>query len=200
MEGRVFENFRKKSKIFKIPKSRKSLPKVSKRVLNNIFWGKFFEKLLPSFPWRVESSKFWEQSKKSQKSKYAQSFSQKCPNVFWTCFGAIFSKIFCPAFHGRSSLRKISKKPKNFKVPKLPKRVPKSIQTRFERVLAQTFRKTFAQFPMEGRVFQNFRKKTKNFQSSKKAENRYQKCPNVFWTCFGAIFSKKYFCPVFHGG
>ena len=84
---------------------------------------------------------------------------------------------------------------KNFKNPEMPEIVPKSIQTSSERVLGQFFRKNFAQFSMEGRVFENSQKKTKNFQSSKKAENRYQKCPNVFWTCFGANFSKKKIYP-----
>ena len=153
MEGRVFGNFQKNSKKFQNSnqKRTKPFPKESKSVLN-MFWGKFFEKFLPSFPWKVESSK-------------------------------IFKKI-----------------KKKFKIPKRPKIVPKSIQTSSERVLGQIFRKTFAQFSMEGRVFENFQKKTKNFQSSKKAENRYQKCPNVFWTCFGANFSQNIFCPVFHGG
>ena len=133
MEARVFETFQKKSKNFQNSnqKRTKPFPKESKSVLN-MFWGKFFEKFLPSFPWKVESSK-------------------------------IFKKI-----------------KKKFKIPKRPKIVPKSIQTSSERVLRQFFRKTFAQFSMEGRVFENFQKKTKNFQSSKKAENRYQKCPNVF--------------------
>ena len=45
------------------------------------------------------------------------------------------------------------KKLKIFKVPKKPKIVTKSIQTCFERILGQIFRKTFAQFSMEGRVF-----------------------------------------------
>ena len=53
-----------------------------------------------------------------------------------TCFehvlGKIFRKKFCPVFHGRSSLRKFSKKnQKSFKFPKMPKIVPKSIQTCF---------------------------------------------------------------------
>ena len=57
----------------------------------------------------------------------------------------------------------------------MPKIVPQSVQMCFEHALGRFFRKNFAQFSMEGRVFENFRKKTKNFQSSKKAENRYQK-------------------------
>ena len=57
MEGRVFEMLLKKLKKFKIPKTPKIVPKLSKSVLN-MFWGNFFEKIfLPSVPWRVESSK-----------------------------------------------------------------------------------------------------------------------------------------------
>ena len=41
---------------------------------------------------------------------------------------------------------------------------------------------------MEGRVFEKLQKKSKKFQNSKSAQSRFQKCPNVFWTCFGAIF------------
>ena len=59
-------------------------------------------------------------------------------------------------------LSKIFKKnQKSFKVSKMPKIVPKSIQTCFERVLGQTFRKIFAQFSMEGRVFENYQKNQK---------------------------------------
>ena len=38
---------------------------------------------------------------------------------------------------------------------------------------------------MGGRVSANFQKK---IQNHKKAQNRFQKCPHVFWTCFGTIF------------
>ena len=41
---------------------------------------------------------------------------------------------------------------------------------------------------MDGRVSENFQKIQKNFQNSKIDQNRFQKCPNVFWTCFEAIF------------
>ena len=87
MEGRVFEMFSKNQKVFKIPKSPKSFSKMSKRVLN-MFCGNFFEEVfLPSVPWRVESSKCFQKTKK------------------------------------------------NFKNPKMPKIVPKSVQTCFEHVL-----------------------------------------------------------------
>ena len=85
--------------------------KVSKRVLN-MFWGKFFEKFLPSFPWNVESSKIFEKNY-FQNSKNAQKCSQKYPNVF---YGDFFEKNLCPVFHGGSNLRKFSKKSRKFQI------------------------------------------------------------------------------------
>ena len=84
MECRVFETFQKKSKNFQNSnqKRTKPFPKESKSVLNK-FWGKFFEKFLPSFPWGVESSKiFKKKTKNFQSSKKAENRYQKCPNVF----------------------------------------------------------------------------------------------------------------------
>ena len=103
MECRVFENFQKNisSKFQKCPKV---FPKVSKRVLN-MFWGKLFEKFLPSFPWNVESSKIFKKIY-LQNSKNAQKCSQKYPNLFQ---GDFFKKNLCPVFHGGSSFRKFSK-------------------------------------------------------------------------------------------
>ena len=101
---------------------------------------------------------------------------------------------------------KFQKNQKIFKTPKMSKIVPKRIQTCFERVLGQTFRKNFAQFSMEGRVFENFSKKNqKVFKISKTF--KITKCPkslpkvskrvlNLFWgKCF-----KNLFCAVFDGG
>ena len=107
VEGRVFENFQKKmfSKFQKCPKV---FPKVSKRVLN-MFWGKLFEKFLPSFPWKVESSKIFKKIKKFAKfQKCPKSFPKVCKrvlNFFWVKF---FEKFFCPVFRGGSSFRKFS--------------------------------------------------------------------------------------------
>ena len=70
------------------------------------------------------------------------------------------------------------KNQKSFKFPKMHKIVPKSIQTCFEHVLGQTFRKNFAQCSVEGRVFEIFQKKY--LQNSKNAQNSCQKYPNVF--------------------
>ena len=73
---------------------------------------------------------------------------------------------------------------KYFEIPKKPKSVPKSIQTGFEHVLGQSFRKIFAQFSTAGRtagrIVENFQKNQKKFQNSKNAQNGSQKNPNVF--------------------
>ena len=53
-----------------------------------------------------------------------------------------------------SSLRQFSKK-NIFKIPKLPKSVPKGIQTCFRVIFSNKF---YAQCSMEGRVFENFPK------------------------------------------
>ena len=63
----------------------------------------------------------------------------------------------------------------------MPKIVPKSIQTWFEQVLGQIFRKIFDQFSMECRVFKTFQKKSKNFQKShQKRTKPFQKNLKVF--------------------
>ena len=242
MEGRVFENFQKKTKNFQNSNQKRTKPfsKESKSVLN-IFWGNFFKKFLPSFPWSVESSKHFKKNQKIFKNhtKNAQNRSKRIQKCFEHFFGAIFLKIFCPAFHGKSSLRKISKKAKSFqssknaqnrsqkhpdvfgtcfgakfskiflpsvpwmvesskifkkikeisKFQKMPKIVPKSIQTCFEQVLGQIFRKIFAQFSMECRVFETFQKKSKNFQNSNQKRTKpfpkeSKSVLNMFWGNF----------------
>ena len=120
--------------------------------------------------------------------KFSNFFSriQKCPkvfskvskrvlNMFW---GKFFEKNFCPVFLGGSSFRKFSTKFFFFKIPKMPKSVPKSLQTSFEHVLGQTFRKNFAQFSMECRVFENFQKHI---------SSKLQKCPKVFPKVFKRV-------------
>ena len=77
-----------------------------------------------------------------------------------------------------------------FKTPKMPKIVPKSLQTCFELFLVQTFRKFFAQFSMECRVFKNFQKKN-IFKIPKIPKS----VPKSIQTCFRVIFSKKKFMP-----
>ena len=134
MEGRVFENFQKKnSQNSKMPKIvPKSIQTCFELVLGQIFRIIF----LPSVPWRVEFSKIFKFffSKFQKRPKSFPKESKRVLIVIWT----IFSKNFCPVFHGRSSLRKFSKK-NIFKIPKRPKSVLKSIQTCFEHVLGKNF-------------------------------------------------------------
>ena len=188
MEGRV-------SKIFKIffskfQKCPKSFPKVSKRVLN-VFWGKLFENFLPSFPWKVESSKIFKKIKKvSNFLKCTKSFpkvSKRVLNKFW---GKLFEK-FLPSVPWRVEFSKIFKK-NIFQIPKMPKIVAKSIQTCFERALGQTFRKIFAQFSMEGRVFENFQRNQKICKIPKMPKIVPKNIQTCFERVLGQTFRKNY--------
>ena len=139
--------------------------------------GQFFRKVFAQFS--MEGQVF-ENFQKYQKRFKFPKMPKIVPKSIQTCFGRVWGKLsenFCPVFHGMSSLQKFSKK-NIFKVPKMPKIVPESIQTCFERVLGQIFRKIFAQFSVECRVFENFQKFF--FQNSKNAQKCSQKNPNVF--------------------
>ena len=117
MEFRVFETFQKKSKNFQNSnqKRTKPFPKESKSVLN-MFWGNFFEKFLPSFPWGVESSKIF---KKKQRIFKVPKKPKIVTKSVQTCFELVLGQIYpkknvIPVFLGGSSLRKFSKKSKKF--------------------------------------------------------------------------------------
>ena len=84
------------------------------------------------------------------------------------------------------SAENFKKNQKSFKVPKMPKIVAKSIQTCFEHVLGQTFRKTFAQFSVEGRVFENFQKNQKICKIPKMPKI----VPKSIQTCFELVLSQ----------
>ena len=71
----------------------------------------------------------------------------------------------------------------------MPKIVPKSIQTCFERVLGQTFRKIFAQFSTAGLVLESFQKNQKTFKIPKTPKI----VPKRIQTCFRVVFSKKFY-------
>ena len=94
------------------------------------------------------------------------------PKRIQTCFSVIFSKKFNAQCSKEGRVfQNFQKNQKIFKIPKMPKIVPKSMQTGFEHVLGQTFRKIFAQFSMDCRVYENFQKKM---------FSKFQKCPKVF--------------------
>ena len=186
-------NFEKSRNILKITNKPKIDPKIVQmcfeHVLGRYFW-KFFAQL--SMEGRVFEK--FKKIKKFQSSKIAQKSSQKYPNAFWTCFGAIFSKKFLPSFPWRVESSKITKKkPRIFKVPKKTKIVTKSVQTCFEHVSGQIFpKKIFAQCSMKARDFETFQKNQKKFKIPKKAKivpKRIQTCFER--ACFAASFSNK---------
>ena len=115
--------------------------------------------------------------------------SKRVLNMFW---GKFFEKVHAQCSMEGRVFENFQKNQKSFKFPKMPKIVPKSIQTCFERVLGQTFRKIFAQFSMEGRVFENFQKNQKKLQNSKKCPKSFPKASklvlNLFWVKFFEIF------------
>ena len=187
------KNFKKIQKFSNFQKCPKSFPKVSKRVLN-VFWGKLFQKNFAQFSMegRVfenfqKNQKVFKISKTFKITKMPKIVAKSIQTCFETILGQMFRKFILRSVRWRLETSKNFKKnPKIFKIPKMPKIVPKSIQTSFERVLGQTFRKIFAQFSMEGRVFENFQKNQKLFKFpktikiSKNAQNRSQNYPNVF--------------------
>ena len=73
----------------------------------------------------------------------------------------------------------------------MPKIVPKSIQTCFERVLGQIFRKIFDQFSMECRVFETFQKKQRIFTVPKKPKIVTKSVQTCFELVLGQFFPKK---------
>ena len=130
------------------------------------------------------------------------------PKSIQTCFeqvlGQTFRKFFAQfsmegrVFENFRKNQKVFKISKTFKITKKPKIVPKSIQTCFEQILGQTFRKLFAQFSMEGRVFENFQKNKKKFKTPKTTKIVPKSIQTCFELALGQIF-RKFFCPVFHG-
>ena len=132
---------------------------------------------MPSVPWRVESSKIFKKKirKVSKFQKCPKSFPKVSKRVLNVFCGKSFGK-FLPSFRWNVESSKIFKN-FFFKIPKMPKSVPKRIQTCFRVIFSKKFN---AQCSMEGRVFENFQKKSEKFQNSKNAQNRSRKYPNVF--------------------
>ena len=153
-------------------------PKVSKHVLN-VFWGKLFEKFLPSFPWKVESSKIFKKIKKvSNFLKCPKSFpkvSKRVLNVFW---GKLFEK-FLPSFPWKVESSKIFKKIKKIaKFQKCPKSFPKASKRVLNLFWVKFFEIFFCPVFGGGSSFRKFSKK--NFQISKNAQKCSQMYPNMF--------------------
>ena len=144
----------------------KIVPKLSKPVLNK-FWGNFSEKnFCPVFHGWSSLRNVFKKSKNFQNFIIAQNRSQKCPNVFWTCFEVIFLKsFFCPVFHGGSSLRNVFKKWKIFQTSIIAQNRSQKCAKVFWTSVGLTFSNNFfAQCSMEGRVFEMFSKNRKYFK------------------------------------
>ena len=134
MEGRVFEFFQKNQKTFKIPKMHKFDPKSVQTCFEDVLGCFFQKKFLPSVPWRVESSNFFKKIKKVSKF-------QKCPKSSPKVSKRKFSKKSKKFQKSKNAQNRPNKCPneifkikKNFKIPKKPKIVPKSVPTCFEQV------------------------------------------------------------------
>ena len=113
--------------------------------------------------------------------------AKSVPKRIQTCFRVIFSKKFnaqC-SMEGRV-FENSQKNQKIFKIPKMPKIVPESIQTCFERVLGQIFRKFFCSVFRGGSSF----RKISNFFF--KIPKMPKSVPKRIQTCFRVIFSKKF--------
>ena len=90
-----------------------------------------------------------------------------------------------PSVPWRVESSKIFKK-NIFKIPKLPKIVPKSIQTCYRVIFSKKF---YAQCSMEGRVFENFPIFFSKFQKCPKSFPKVSKrVLNVFWGKLFEIF------------
>ena len=187
----VFNKSKNFQKFKKAQNRSQFVQKCSEHVL-----GYFFEKiLLPSVPWRVESSKCFQKIKNFSKLLNCPKSFPKCPNVFWTCFEVNFSKkYFCRVFHGGSSLRKVFKKSKIFQnyviAQNCSQKCANVFWTCFGVIFPESF---FCPVFHGGSSLRNVFKKSKYFQNSKNAQNRSRKYPNAFWTSFGVIFSKNFF-------
>ncbi len=158
----------------------KIVPKSVKRVLN-MFWGNFSEKIFCPVFHGGSSLQKSSKTKNFQYSKNAQNRSQKCPNVFWTCFRVIFRKNFLRSVPWRVDSSKFSKEPKNFQNSKISqnrsRKCPNVFWTWFGVIFSEKF---FAQCSMEGRVFENFQKNQKIFKNPKTPKI----VPKSVQTCF----------------
>ena len=181
--------FKKNQKSFKFPKMPKIVPKSIQTCFERVL-GQTFRKFFAQFSTvgRI-SENFQKKSKKFSKiQKRPKSFpteSKRVLNLIWV---NVFEKLLCPVFHGGSRLRKFSNKSKNSQNSKMPKIVPKSIQTCFEHVLVQNFREIFAQFSMECRVFKNFQKNQKSFKFPKMPKI----VPKSIQTCFERVLGQTF--------
>ena len=157
------------------------------------FWGDFFEIIL--CPVLHGGSSFWNFSKKmfSKFQKCPKSFP-KTPNLFWTCFGANFSKYFMPSVPWRVEFSKTFEKNQKFsKFQKCRKSFPKNSKPVLNVFRGKFFEIFYAQFSMEGRVFENFQKNQRIFKVPKKPKIVTKSVQTCIELVLGQIFPKIFF-------
>ena len=146
----------------------------------------------------------FENFQKNQKNFKNTNMPKIVPKSVQTCFedvlGWFFRKKFLPSVPWRVECSKIFQKIKKIsKFQKCPKSFPKVSKRVLKMFQGVFFEKIFCPVFHGGSSHRKVSKKSKFFQNSENAQNRSQKCPNVFWRCFRVIFLK-FFSPVFHGG
>ncbi len=184
MEGRVFENFQKNQKFFKVPKMPKIVPKSVQTCFEYVF-GCFFRKqnFCPVFHGGSSLRNFSKNQKLFKNPKMPKIVPKSVQTCFEHVFGCFFSKKkLLPSVPWRVESSKFFKKIKKFsKILKCPKSFPK-VSKRVLNMFSGVFfeNKTFAQCSMEGRVFENFQKNQKTFKNSKMPKI----VPKSVQTCF----------------
>ena len=106
------------------------------------------------------------------------------------CWGNSFEKLFCPVFHGGSSLRNVFKNRKFSKFQKCPKSFPKCPNVFWTSVGVILSKNYFAQCSMEGRVFEIFSKNQKSFKFSRMPKIVPKSVQTCFEQVLGTFFEK----------
>ena len=160
----------------------KSVPKSIQTCFSVIFSKKIYAQC--SMEGRVFENFQFFFSKFQKGPKSFPKVSKRVLNLFWVKF----FENFMPSVPWRVESSKIFLKIKKIlKIPKMPKSVPKSIQTCFSVIF---LKKNYAQCSMEGRVFENFQKYIfSKFQKGPKLFPKVSKrLLNLFWVNFFESF------------
>ena len=148
---------------------------------------------MPSVPWRVEFSKIFKEIKNFSKfQKCPRSFPKVCKHVLNMFWGKLFGK-FLPSFPWNVESSKNFKK-NIFKIPKMPKSVPKCIQTCFRVIFSKKILCPVFHGRSSFRKFSNF-----FFKIPKMPKIVPESIQSCFERVLVQIF-RKFFCPVFRGG
>ena len=135
-------------------------------VLGQIFRNFFCPVFRGGSSFRKFSKKIF--SKFQKGPKVFSKVSKRVLNMFW---GKLFEKIYAQCSMEGRVFENFRKNQKSFKIHKMPKIVPKSIQTCFERVLGQTFETFLPSVPRRVEFSKIFKKKM---------FSKFQKSPKVF--------------------